>query len=264
MFAFCLKEGPGSIGYSQLSDAWGVLFSKLFLSAEDLVDEMQEREHRLGEDNEYMLRDFIKEDCLNGGAFVLDVIKKGGNIDRAALIMIADLGDLAKVEHKGTTAIHILIDACDKKVRPVLIMRAGKKLLSQVYDRNGIPVLFSVFGLTDLGMPDLGAISQVFTQDDLQRIMPKNRTGKSAWEAFADVAISLRNKGSREKHPFAVYHAIKSASMKGVVTRQALAGSDKAGPDTGRMTGASERYASMMSNPLDNIGNTMRKSQGKR
>ena len=264
IFRYCLKEGPGTRGYSQLADAWAVLFSKIFLSADDLVDEMQQREHRLGEDNEYMLRDFIKEDCLRGGGFVLEVIRKGGNIDRAALIMAADLADLAKVEENGMTGLHLLVDACDKNVRPVLIARAGKKLLSHVYDRNGLPVLFTIFGLTDLGMPDLDAISKVFTQVDLQRVMAKGKTGKNGWEAFASVAISLRNKGSREKHPFMVQHAIKAASMKGLATRQAVA-ADKndAGQDTGRGARASERYASMLTNPLDNIGRTMGKSQRK-
>ena len=70
----------------------------MFLSAEELVDEMQSGEQRLGDGEKRMLREFIKADCANGGAFVLNVIKKGGNIDPAALIMIADLEDLAGID----------------------------------------------------------------------------------------------------------------------------------------------------------------------
>jgi hypothetical protein len=32
---------------------------------------------------EQMLREFIREDCKSRGAFALDVIRKGGKIDRA-------------------------------------------------------------------------------------------------------------------------------------------------------------------------------------
>ena len=116
-----------------------------------------------------MLSEFIKVDCSKGGAFVLNVIKKGGNLDRAALIMIAEPDDLAGVEHNGTTAVHLLVDACDKRVRPALIKRVGNRLLSSLYDSRGIPVFFSVLSLNDLCMDDLDAIIQVFSNGSSNR-----------------------------------------------------------------------------------------------
>ncbi len=47
LFAAAHKSGPGRITNVQLADAWGALFSGLYLSAEELVDEMQRGEHRL-------------------------------------------------------------------------------------------------------------------------------------------------------------------------------------------------------------------------
>lgn len=149
-FEFCLKTGTKKAEFGQLSDAWGKMFSDIYLSAEELVDEMQQGEHRLSDAHERMLREFIRADCAGTGSFVVKVIRNGGKIDRAALIMIADLEDLAGIEHNGMTAIHLLVDACDKKVRPVLIRRMGKRLLSQVYDRRGIPTIFLLFSLCDL------------------------------------------------------------------------------------------------------------------
>jgi hypothetical protein len=276
MFGFCLKTGLPWVEYNELSDAWGVLFSKMFLSAEDLVDEMQSGEHRLGGDEERLLREFIRADCANGGAFVLNVIKKGGNMDRAALIMIADIGDLARIKHDGTTAIHLLVDACDKNVRPALITRAGKKLLSRVYDRNGIPVLFSIFRLSDLSVHDLDAIAKVFSREDLKKVMSRNRTGKNALEAFTDISGFLRSHAPRERNPFIYKTAIKTTNMEGDVRAQvaslvknkgsagarAKATKDKkAEPAEGRRTDISDEYALLMSNPLDDFGKTIKKSQ---
>jgi len=276
MFGFCLKTGSSWVEYNELPDAWGVLFSKLFLSAEELVDEMQSGEHRLGGDEERLLREFIRADCANGGAFVLNVIKKGGNMDRAALIMIADPGDLAKVEHDGTTAIHLLVDACDKNVRSALITRTGKKLLSRVYDRNGIPVLFQIFRLSDLSMLDLDAIAKVFSREDLKKVMSRNRTGKNALEAFTDISRFLRSHEPRERNPFITNTAIKTTNLEGDVRSQVaprvknkgITGaqvkkeeSEKTEPAEGRRTGITEQYASLMSDPLDDIGKTIKKSQ---
>ena len=104
LFSSCTKTGSRVVDNSLLSDAWGTLFSRLYLSAGELVDEMQRGEHRLDDEQETMLREFIRADCSKGGLFVLNVIHKGGTIDRAALIMIADLDDFAGIEYNGSTA----------------------------------------------------------------------------------------------------------------------------------------------------------------
>jgi hypothetical protein len=202
LFESCLKKGLQGANFRQLAEAWGTLFSNHYLSAEELVDEMQRGEHRLGAKNEQMLREFVRADCRSGGVFVLNVIKKGGNIDRAALIMIADLEDLAGIEHKGTTAVHLLAEACDKGVRPVLIRRAGKRLLSGVFDSRGLPVIFTVFSLGDLSLHDLNAIAAEFSQEDLKNTMCRNRTGRNALTVFTEIAWSLKSHGSLERHMF--------------------------------------------------------------
>ena len=212
-----MKTGSQRSEYGQLSEVWGTLFSQMYLCPMELVDAMQSGEHRLSADNERMLREFIKADCAKGGALVLNVITKGGMIDRSALIMIADLEDLAGVEHNGTTAIHLLIDACDKAVRPAFIKRAGKRLLSRIYDRNGIPVLLSIFSLGDLCVQDIDAISKVFSRDDLRNVMAKNRMGKNALEIFSDLSMSLDSHVSRDRNSFFVTHAVKTTNMKGDV-----------------------------------------------
>jgi len=202
LFEAGLKTGSKTPQYSLLADAWGRLFSGIFLSAEELVDDMQQEDRRFRNEHERMLREFVKADCASGGSFVLDVIKNGGKIDRAALIMVADLDDFAAIEHKGTTAIHLLIDACDKRVRPVLIRKAGKRLLSQVYDRWGIPLIFSVFSLCDLCEEDLDAIASVFSRDELKNIMRKSRTGNNALYVFTHVAASMKGRPPVERNAF--------------------------------------------------------------
>lgn len=213
-FESFLKAGPGRANFGQLSDAWGTLFSDLYLSAEELVDEMQNGEHRLSGEKELLLREYIKADCANGGFFVLNIIKKGGKIDRAALIMIADLEDLAGLEYNGTTAIHLLTDACDKGVRPALLKRAGKRLLSSVYDSRGIPVIFTLFALGDLSIYDLDAIATVFSQNDLKNVMCRNRTGKNALTVFNEINMSLRNRPSLERHTFFRTPAVKDTDIE--------------------------------------------------
>jgi len=202
LFEAGLKTGSKTPQYSLLADAWGRLFSGIFLSAEELVDEMQREHRRFSNDHERMLREFVKADCASGGPFVIDVIENGGKIDRAALIMVADLEDLAGIEYKGRTAIHLLIDACDKRVRPVLIRKAGKRLLSQVYDRWGIPLIFSIFGLCDLTVEDLDAIASVFSRDELKNIMSRSRTGNDALYVFTHVAAAMKGRPSVERNAF--------------------------------------------------------------
>lgn len=209
LFESFLNTGSRAVDYGRLSDVWGTLFSELYLSGEELINEMQQGEHRLGEENELMLRKFVSADCRNGGLFVLNVIKKGGKIDRAALIMIADLGELAGIEHNGTTAIHLLADACDKGLRPALIQKAGNRLLTCVYDRRGIPVIFTIFALGDLCMYDLDAITKVFSKKELENVMCRNRTGKTALTVFTEIAQSLKSHAPLERHPFFKGSAIK-------------------------------------------------------
>ena len=202
LFASCVKTGSRVAGNCLLSDAWGTLFSRLYLSAEELVDEMQRGEHRLDDEKESMLREFISADCRNGGLFVLDVIQKGGKIDRAALIMIADLDNIAGIEHNNTTAIHLLADTCDKWVRPALIRKAGPRLLSSVFDRRGIPVIFTIYSLGDISISDLDALAKVFSKEDLKNLMCRSRTGKNALTVFTEIALSLKSHASLERHIF--------------------------------------------------------------
>jgi hypothetical protein len=200
IFETCLKTGSTRSAFVPLPDAWGKLFSDLFLSAEEMIDEMERGVHRLSDQHEQMLRSFIRADCMSGGSFVLDVIKSGGKIDRAALILIGDLEDLAGIEQNGMTAIHLLVGACDKRVRPALIRSAGKRLLSQVYDWRGLPVIFSIFGLCDLDVEDLDAIASVFSRDELRQIMSKNRSGNNALEVFTTVSASMKRYPRMERN----------------------------------------------------------------
>jgi CheY-like chemotaxis protein len=197
VFEYCLKTGSSKTEFGQLSDVWGTLFSQLYLFPQEIVDEMQSGEHRLGEINERMLREFITADCANGGTFVLDVIKKGGVIDRSVLLMIANLEDLVGIHHDGKNAIVLLFNACDKRVRPLFIEKAGSGLLSS-YDRNGIPLIFSILGLGELSTYDLEAITKVFSKDDLRKIMTKTKMGKNALEVFTEVSASMKYTVSKD------------------------------------------------------------------
>ena len=214
MFASAPRTGPGK-GYGRLPVAWGALFADLFLSAEELIDEIPAGKHRLGADNEQMLREFIRADCARGGAFVLSVIKTGGKIDRAALILIAELEDIAGIRHQGTTGIHLLIDSCDKKVRPVLIRKAGKRLLAGIYDRRGIPAIFTIFGLGDVNRQDLDAIAAVFSEDELAAVMVQSRTGKNALVVFREISLSLEDHASLDRNTFFRTNATKVAVPEG-------------------------------------------------
>jgi hypothetical protein len=201
IFDTLLKTGTRRLDSGLLADAWDKLFSDVYLSAEELVDAMQRGEHRLGEDNEHMLHEFIKADCAVGGSFVMKVIKNGGKIDRAALIMIADLEDLASLVDNGMTALHTLVDACDRKVRPALIRKAGKELL-QIYDKRGIPLIFSIFSLCDLHRDDLDAIESVFSRDELKNIRSRSGTGNSALYVFNNMSASLKGRSAVERNTF--------------------------------------------------------------
>ncbi len=214
LFELSLKRGIRKTESILLADAWGRLFSEIFLSAEELVDEMTQQERRFGNDHERMLRDFIRADVAAGGSFVFAVIKNGGKIDRAALFIIADLEDFTGIEEKGITAIQLLVDACDKRVRPALIRRAGKRLLSQLYDRRGIPLIFTIFGLCDLGKEDLDAIASVFSDDELRNTMSRSRTGRNALEVFNGLAAAMKRYPPMERNASLVRNAFYIPAAK--------------------------------------------------
>jgi len=200
LFATCLKNGTTRSAYISLPDAWGRLFDALFLSAEELVEEMERGSGGLDVEHARMLREFIHADRLNGGLFVLDVIKNGGKTDRAALIMVADPGDLAAIEQNGMTAVHLLAGACDRRIRPALIRRAGKRILAGVFDQRGLPVLFTIFGLCDLGTEDLDAIASVFSRDELRAVMSESRSGNNALEVFQHLEASMKRYPRMERN----------------------------------------------------------------
>lgn len=274
IFETCLKTKTTKVPSNLLSECWGLLFSDKFLSPEELVNDMRSGKHRIGEDKERMLREFIKADCVTGGAFVKDVIKNGGQIARAALIMIADLDILSCIESDGRNLIQILIEACDKGVRPALIERAGKKLLTNVYDSRALPVLFSIFGLTDLRMQDLDAIAKVFSKDDLKRVMSRNRTGKNGLEIFNAASARLKTHPPGERNKFFVSHAIKSTNTESDLRSQVnthnphadahVATQIKPEREEDNTTGASERYESLMPRPPDNIDKMLKKTHSRR
>jgi CheY-like chemotaxis protein len=191
IFETCLKKRTIRSECVRLADAWRVLFSGMHLSGAELVEEMQAADHKLGVPRQRMLCEFIKADCASGGRFVLKVIKEGGVIDRAALIMVADLKDLAGVVQDGTPAIHLLATSCDMRVRPTLIRKAGTQLLSSVFDRNGMPVLYLIFGMGNISRFDLEAIAEVFSKEDLKKTMVQSRLGRNALEVFNELSTVL-------------------------------------------------------------------------
>jgi hypothetical protein len=201
LFAYCQRPESRGISYRMLTDAWGALFSGLYLSAEELVEEVERGVYRLDEANRQMLGRFLQADSRNGCPFILNVIRKGGTIDRAALFMIVEPKDLAAIDLGGTSALHQLADACDKGIRPAFIRRAGR-LLATVYDNRGIPVIYTIFGLRDLCLADLEAIATVFSEEDLRGIMCRSRTGKNALTVFSDIAISLNSHAALDRHIF--------------------------------------------------------------
>ncbi|MHB8165029.1 MAG: response regulator [Methanoregula sp.] len=213
IFESSLKTGSLKAEHGQLYEAWATLFNKLYLTPEELIDSMERGEHRLGKDNEKMLCEFVKADCASRGIFIMNVIKKGGMMDRAALVMIADLADIAGFEHERSTGLHMLVTACDKRVRPALIKKAGKVLLSTIYDYRDIPPLFVLLGLGDLSVPDLDAIENVFSKEDLRQVMTRKRMGRNALEVFSEFSPGVRQYGSKDRNVFNFNPAIKTTNM---------------------------------------------------
>jgi len=178
--------------------AWGALFSSLFLSSSDLQDDIDTISQ---EDRELLCR-VIHEDCSKSGKFVFTIIKKGANLDRSALVMISNLNDLARVEQDGEPAILLLLKTCDKSIRPALIVKAGKTLLAGIYDRNGVPLIFTIFGLSDLNVYDIDAIDKVLTKEQLKKIVPKTGLGRSALDAYTEIATRMRENLAHQRKSF--------------------------------------------------------------
>jgi len=264
LFESPAKSRRGGLSPKDLAEAWGILFSGLFLSAGEVTKGVGET---LGKERENVLHEFTREDAKSGGDFILEVVRNGGKIDRAALMMIADPEDLCRVAHHGSTAIHILASACDRGMRPALIGRVGKKGLSELFDDRGIPVLFTILGLKDLARDDLAAIGKIFTRDELRKVKAKNRTGRNGLELYSEATRRLTGREPDERNSFAAPGAVKNTNLRGQMGPQLrnrsgrdshLAGTDVMGEsrggdhesDTG---GSAQRYDDMMTNPLDNI-----------
>lgn len=214
LFDSYVKTKTTAVPYSDLAVAWGLLFSGLDLSADELVNGMEKGEHPLGEERERILREFIWTDCRSGGAVVLAIIKKGGNIDRAGLFMIAEGTDLAGLVHGGTTALHLLAGACDRSLRPALIRRAGKRALGGMFDSRGLPVLFTILTLNDLRKQDLTAIGQVFTRDELAHVKNRNQTGRSVLEVYTEASQRMKGRVPGERNTFSTNRAVKNTKLR--------------------------------------------------
>jgi hypothetical protein len=276
LFEYFHKTKTTAIPLTNLAEAWGLLFSILYLSAEELVIGLQSGEHLLGKDKEHILREFIRDDCRSGGVFVLEVIQKGGNIDRAALIMIAGLEDLASLDYRGTTALHLLAEACDKRVRPALIGLAGKKALAEFYDAKGFPVLFTILTLNDLRGDDLNAIGQVFTREELRGMKKKNQTGRSMLEIYTEASQRLKGRVPGERNAFAVNHAVKNTNLRSALKSKQRPGSggQRPGSDVMGEDGNDEaeagnpngrvQYRNILSNPLDDFAKIRQRKTGRK
>ena len=173
------SDGPSPAG---LYMPGGYSSPGMHLSGVEPVEEMQAGQHRLGEDREAMLRGFIRADCASGGRFGPTVIKEGGMIDRAALIMIADLEDLAVScrTHCDSPAGHFLRQAGETGP----IRKAGSRCCSpRSLIRNGMPVRFLVFGLGTISRYDLEAIAS-FSKEDSKRPWSRAGWGRNALQVF--------------------------------------------------------------------------------
>jgi len=219
LFESTFADGPKRPDPGTLFMAWGALFSSLFLSSSDLQNDIDTISR---EDRELLCR-VIHDDCVrHGGRFVFTILRKGANLDRAALVVIANLNDLAAVSQDGEPAINLLIKTCDKSIRPLLIEKAGKRLLAGVCDRDGIPVLFTVFGLGDLSVYDIEAIDRVFSKEELKKVVPKTGLGRSAFDAYTEIATRLRESLAHQRKSF----------MNARAGAAAEAGTGKAGEDS--------------------------------
>lgn len=193
-----LTDGQKKPDDTTLLMAWGTLFSNLFLSSSDLQIDLD----LISDEDRELLKKVIHEDCARSGKFVFTLIKKGANLDRSALIMIANLNDLGRVEQDGEPALLLLMKTCEKSIRPALIVKAGKTLLAGIYDSNGVPLIFTVFGLSDLSIYDIDAIDKVLTKEQLKKIMPKSGLGRSALDAYTEIATRMRENLALQRKSF--------------------------------------------------------------
>ena len=193
-----LAEGTKKPDDNTLFMAWGTLFSDLFLSSSDLQTDID----TISEEDRDLLKKVIHEDCARSGKFVFSIIKKGANLDRSALVMIASLNDLARVEQDGEPALLLLMKTCDKSIRPALIVKAGKTLLAGIYDSNGVPLIFTVFGLSDLSVYDIDAIDKVLTKEQLKKIVPKSGLGRNALDTYTEIATRMRENLAHQRKSF--------------------------------------------------------------
>ncbi|MDD5142412.1 response regulator [Methanoregula sp.] len=199
LLGLSLAEGQKRPDDESLFMAWGTLFSNLFLSSSDLQDDID----TISREDRELLSRVVHEDCARrGGKFVFSILQKGADLDRAALVVIANLNDLALVTQDGEPALTLLIRICDKNTRPLLIEKAGKRLLAGVCDRDGIPVLFSVFGLGDLSVYDIEAVERIFTKEELKKVFPKSGLGRSAFDAYNEVATRIRESLAFQRKSF--------------------------------------------------------------
>lgn len=198
LFESSFADGQKRPDTETLFMAWGALFSSLFLSSSDLQDDID----TISREDREMLCRVIHEDCLKSGKFVFTIIKRGANLDRSALVMIANFNDLARVEQDGEPAILLLLKTCDKSIRPALIIKAGKTLLAGIYDRNGVPLIFTVFGLSDLNVYDIDAIDKVLTKEELKKIIPKTGLGRNALDAYTEIATRMRENLAHQRKSF--------------------------------------------------------------
>ena len=178
--------------------AWGTLFSNLFLSSSDLQEDID----TISEADRALLEKVIHEDCAHNGKFVFTIIKKGANLDRSALVMVANFNDLARVEQDGEPAILLLMKTCDRSIRPALIVKAGKTLLAGIYDSNGVPLIFTIFGLSDLNVFDIDAIDKVLTKEELKKIVPKSGLGRNALDTYTEIATKMRENLAQQRKSF--------------------------------------------------------------
>lgn len=218
LFGTSVAEGQKRPDPGTLFMAWGALFSSLFLSSSDLQNDID----TISREDRELLCQVIHDDCARrGGRFVFTILQKGANLDRAALVVIANLNDLATVTQDGEPALILLIKTCDKSIRPLLIEKAGKRLLAGICDRDGIPALFTVFGLGDLSVYDIEAVEKVFTKEELKKVVPKTGLGRSAFDAYTEIATRLKESLAHQRKSF----------MNARAGAAAEAGNGKAGDD---------------------------------
>jgi hypothetical protein len=117
-------------------------------------------------------------------------------------------------------------------------------------------------------MDDLDAIAEVFSKDDLTRIMSRSGNGKNALEVFTGVSMSLKSHPPLERNAFFMTNAAKTTNREGAVRAQAkspvktgsINGARMKATDDGSMTSSSEKYEPLILDPVDELGNIITKT----